>query len=203
MYDVFYITINRKYRGAVHKKCNLKLVISKNLPILFHNLEGYDGHIIFKELNNINNINIEVIPKSTGKYMSIIINRDMIFLNSMQFLNKSLDALASNLEDIDRKYLSFEFKSIDLELLKKKDPYPYEWVTNIKKFDYPKLPPKNAYNSRLNKNKRNKSSPISNEEYNRILDVWNILKFKRFKDYHNLYLKKDVILLADVFEKFI
>ena len=203
MYDVFYITINGKYRGAVHKKCNLKLVISKKLPILFHNLEGYDGHIIFKELNNINNINIKVIPKSTEKYMSIIIYRDIIFLNSMQFLNKSLDALASNLEDIDRKYLSFEFKLIDLELLKKKDPYTYEWVTNIKKFDYPKLPPKNAYNSRLNKNKRNKSSSINNEEYNRMLDVWNILKFKRFKDYHNLYLKKDVILLADVFEKFI
>ena len=102
MYDVFYITINRKYRGAVH----IKLVISKKLPILFHNLEGYDGHTMFKELNNINNINIEVIPKSTEKYMSIIINRDIIFLDSMQFSNKSLDALSDNLEDIDRKYLS-------------------------------------------------------------------------------------------------
>ena len=59
--------ITGKYRGAAHKKCNLKLVISKKLPILFHNLEGYDGHTIFKELNNFNNINIEVIPKSTGK----------------------------------------------------------------------------------------------------------------------------------------
>ena len=135
--------------------------------------------------------------------MSIIINKSIIFLDSIQFLSKSLDALSGNLEDIDRKYLSSEFESIDLELLKKKDPYPYEQVTSIKKFDYPKLPPKNAYDSKLNKNKRNKSSSISNEEYNRMLDVWNILKFKTFKDYHNLYLKKDVILLTDVFEKFI
>ena len=135
--------------------------------------------------------------------MSIIINRNIIFLDSMQFLNKSLDALSDKLEDIDRKYLSSEFKLIDLNLLKKKDPYPYQWVTNINKFNYPKLPPKNAYDSRLNKNKRSKQFSISNEEYNRLLEVWNILKFKTFKDYHNLYLKKDVLLLTDIFEKFI
>ena len=118
--------ITGMHRDAAHKKCNLKLVISKKIPILFLNFEGYDGHIIFKELNNFKNINIEVIPKSTEKYMSIIINRDIMFLDSMQFLNKSLDALSDKLEDIDRKYLSSEFKSIDLNLLKKKDPYPYE-----------------------------------------------------------------------------
>ena len=65
--------------------------------MFFHNLEGYDGHIILQELNNFNNINIEVIPKSSERYMSIIINRN-IFLNSMQFLNKSLDALSDKLE---------------------------------------------------------------------------------------------------------
>ena len=134
--------ITGRFRGAAHKKCNLKLVISKKLPVLFHNLEGYDGHIIFEELNNFNNTNIKVIPKSTEKYMSIIINNNIIFLDSIQFLNKSLDTLSSNLEDIDRKYLSSEFESIDLELLKEKDPYPYKWVTNIKKFHYPKLPPR-------------------------------------------------------------
>ena len=42
--------ITGKYRGAAHKECNSKLKILKKLPIIFHNLEGYDGHIIFKEL---------------------------------------------------------------------------------------------------------------------------------------------------------
>ena len=122
--------ITGMHRDAAHKKCNLKLVISKKIPILFLNFEGYDGHIIFKELNNFKNINTEVIPKSTEKYMSIIINRDIIFLDSMQFLNKSLDALSNNLEDTDHKYLPSEFKLVDLNLLKKKDPYPYEWVNS-------------------------------------------------------------------------
>ena len=56
--------ITGKYRGVAHNKCNLKLKIPKKLPIIFHNLEGYDGHIIFKELNNINNIDIQEIPKT-------------------------------------------------------------------------------------------------------------------------------------------
>ena len=44
--------VTGKFRGAAHNKCNLKLRISRKLPIIFHNLQGYDGHIIFKELNN-------------------------------------------------------------------------------------------------------------------------------------------------------
>ena len=63
--------VTGKFRGAAHKKCNLKLRIPRKLPIIFHNLEGYDGHIIFKELNNFNDINIQVISKTSEKYMSI------------------------------------------------------------------------------------------------------------------------------------
>ena len=72
--------ITGKYRGAAHKKCNSLLRIPKKLPVIFHNLEGYDGHIIFRELDNFTNINIEVILKSTEKYMSFILNKRIIFL---------------------------------------------------------------------------------------------------------------------------
>ena len=50
--------ITGKYRGAVHSQCNLKLKIPKKLPIIFHNLQNYDEHIIFKEQNNFDNIHI-------------------------------------------------------------------------------------------------------------------------------------------------
>ena len=70
--------ITSKFRGTVHNKCNFKLKLSKKLPIIFHNLEGYDGHLIFKELNNFN-VDIQVIPKATEKYMSIIVNRNIVF----------------------------------------------------------------------------------------------------------------------------
>ena len=89
--------ITGKFKGPAHKECNSKLRITRKLPIIFHNLEGYDGHIIFKELNNFDNIDIQVIPKSSEKYMSIVINRNIIFLDSLQFLKASLDSLAENL----------------------------------------------------------------------------------------------------------
>ena len=44
--------ITGKFRGAAHKKCNLKLRIPRKLPIIFHNLQGYDRHIIFEECSS-------------------------------------------------------------------------------------------------------------------------------------------------------
>ena len=81
--------ITGKFRGAAQSQCNLKLKIPKKLPIIFHNLEGYDDHIIFKELNNFN-VDIQVIPKTSEKYMSIIVNRNIVFLDSNQFYKGSL-----------------------------------------------------------------------------------------------------------------
>ena len=91
--------ITGKYTGSTHRECNSKLKIPKNLPIIFHNLEGSDGHLIFRELNKFKNIDIKVIPKSREKYMSIIINKNIVFFDSLQFCTASLDDLAENLED--------------------------------------------------------------------------------------------------------
>ena len=79
-----------KFRGAAHNKCNLKLRISRKLPIIFHSLQVYDRQIIFKELNNFD-LDISVIPKVIDKRMSIIINRHITFIDSLQFYNNSLD----------------------------------------------------------------------------------------------------------------
>ena len=81
--------VTGKFRGAAHNKCNLKLRIPRKLLIIFHNLKGYDGHIIFKELHNFD-VDIVVIPKDIDKYMSIIVNRHITFIDSLQFYNISL-----------------------------------------------------------------------------------------------------------------
>ena len=73
-----------------------------------------DGHIIFKELNNFE-VDIAVIPEGIDKYMSIIVNRYITFIDSLQFYNGSLDTLASNLEDNDFKHLTSEFGIDKLE----------------------------------------------------------------------------------------
>ena len=62
-----------------------KIKNTQKVTIIFNNVEGYDRHIIFKELNNFDNIDIQVIPKTSEKYMSINVNRNIIFLDSLQF----------------------------------------------------------------------------------------------------------------------
>ena len=63
----------------------------------------------------------------------------------MQFMNSSLDKLAKNLSDKDFKYLIEEFGSKNLELLKQKGAYPYEYTESFEKFNEEKLPAKNYF----------------------------------------------------------
>ena len=93
-----------RFWGAAHNKCNINLRFSRKPPIIFHNLQGYDGHIIFKELNNFD-VDIDVIPIGIDRYMSIIVNKHIAFIDSLQFYNGSLDTLTSNLNNEDFKYL--------------------------------------------------------------------------------------------------
>ena len=85
----------------------------------FPNLQRYDGHIIFKELNNFD-VDVAVVPKGIDKNMSIIANWCITFIDSYLFYNSSIDTLASNLEDNDFKHLTSEFGIDKLEILKKR-----------------------------------------------------------------------------------
>ena len=107
-----------KFRGAAHFSCNANFKISKKVSVVFHNLKGYDGHLIMKELSNFDVV-IDVIPNGLKNYMAFITNRNLVFIDSMQFMNCSLDSLVKNLVDKDSKYLSREFSDRCLKLKKK------------------------------------------------------------------------------------
>ena len=72
--------------------------------------------------------------------MAFTINKNLVFIDNMQFMNSSLNALVKNLSDNDFKYLSQEFSSDLLELVKQKDVYPYEYMNSFKKIFEDKLP---------------------------------------------------------------
>ena len=95
-------------------------------------MKGYDSHLIFSELNKFN-MKINVIPYGLEKYMTFFLSKN--FIDSMQFMNSSLDKLAKNLSDKDFKYLVEEFGSETLEILKQKGTYPYECVNNFERFN--------------------------------------------------------------------
>ena len=63
-----------------------------------------------------------------------------MFIESMQFMNLSLDKLVKNLSDEDFKYLVGEFDSENLKLLKLKDAYPYQYMNSFERFNENKLP---------------------------------------------------------------
>ena len=72
--------------------------------------------------------------------MSFLLNKNLVFIESMQFMNSSLDKLVKNLADEDFKYLVEEFGSKNLELLKQKGNYPQEYMNSFKRFNEEKLP---------------------------------------------------------------
>ena len=131
--------ITRKYRGSAHCSCNINLKISKIVPVIFHNLKGYDSHLIFKELSKFN-CKISVIPNGLEKYMSFTLNENIVFTDSTLFMKSSLDTLVKNLGSEDLKYLSEVFSGEKLKLVNQKGIYPYEYFNSFKKFKGSKLP---------------------------------------------------------------
>ena len=108
-----------------------------------------------------------------------------------------LDALMKNLSENDFKYLSEEFNGKFLELIKQKGVYSYEYIDSLEKFSEDKLTVGYKFFSSL------KDECISEKDYLYAIDVWNVCKMNTVGVYHDIYLKTDVLLLADVFEKFI
>ena len=126
----------------------------------------------------------------------------------MQYMNSNLDKLAKNLSDEDFKYLIEKFGSKNLELLKQKDAYPYEYVNSFEKFNEEKLPAKkNFYNSmkdgKISDDDKISDGHISAKDYLTCEKIWHKFEMNNMGDYHDHYLIKDVLLLIDDFEKFI
>ena len=106
-----------------------------------------------------------VKPSGLKKYMTFTLNKNLVFIDSILFMNFSLDKLVKNLSDEEFKYLSREFSGKKLELVKKKAIYPYEYFNSFKKFKETNLPDIEKFFSSL------KDCGISENEYQRACDV--------------------------------
>ena len=201
-----------QYRGAAHNSCNLKYRKQNNISVFFHNLAGYDSHLFIKKIGNTEG-NIDCIPNNEEKYITFsktikagkYTNKrgeekdkyfKIIFKDSLKFMSSSLDVLVSNLPKDAFKNLDKYYTSEQMELLKQKGFYPYEYMDTIEKFKDTKPPPQKAFYSKLT------GSGINNKNYNHVLNVWNTFNMKTFKDYHKLYNDSDALLLTEVFENF-
>ena len=139
-----------KFRGASHRSCNINFRLIKNVLIVFHNLRGYDSHLINCELDKFD-LKVGVIPNGLEKYMAFFLNKNLLFIDSMKFMNSSFDKLVKNLSEKDFKYSVEEFGSENVELFKQKSAYPYEHIINFEKFNEEKLPAKKHLFSSIKK----------------------------------------------------
>ena len=138
-------------------------------------------------------IKVDEYQNKDGKTISL--NFELRFIDSFKFLQTSLANLVKNLQPedfINRKEI-FKDKT---ELLTRKGVYPYDYVSSISKFNETQLPPKKEFYSKLN------DEDITDDEYQLAINIWNTFNCQSIRDYHDLYLKSDVLLLADVFENF-
>ena len=93
--------------------------MTKTIPVIFHNLRGYDSHLIIKEISKFD-LKVNVILNRLEKYMAFTINKNLVFIHSMQFMNSSLDSLVKNLSDNDFESLCENLSGQFLELVKQK-----------------------------------------------------------------------------------
>ena len=121
-----------------HWSCNINLKLTKKIPVIFYDLKCYDSHLIIKE-RSMFDVKVSVIANRLEKCMAFTVNTNLVFIDSMQFMNSSLDSLIKNLSDNDFKYLSEEFSGDLLTLVKDKGVYPYEYMNSFKKFSENKL----------------------------------------------------------------
>ena len=203
--------ITGKFRGSAHQECNLQLRLNPDkikIPVIFHNLRGYDSHFIMQEIGAIVKdyeytnkdgkkcqMNINAIPNNMEKYMAFMLGNHLTFLDSFQFMSSSLEKLVGNLPKESLKYTSKMFKGTKFDLMVRKGVYPYDYMDSFDKFNSP-LPKKEEFYSILN------NEHISDENYKHAQNVWNTFNLKNMGEYHDLYLQSDILLLTDVFENF-
>ncbi|XP_066931708.1 uncharacterized protein [Clytia hemisphaerica] len=230
--------VTGKYRGPAHSICNLQLRINPKkikIPVVFHNLKGYDSHLILSAIKPEHGKTF-CIPQSSEKYIGFSIG-DITFIDSFQFMPSSMAKLASNLAkdqflqvirylksttsnkddnsmNVDGNDISGDYRdhrcyeepnlsprqTNEVEerfiLLTRKGIYPYEYFDDITRFDETELPPRESFYSTLSEEN------VSEEDYNHAKNVWNKFEMESLKDYHNLYVLTDVLIMADVFEAF-
>ena len=84
-------------------------------------------------------VKLSVIPNGLKKYITLAINKNLVFIDSMQFMNSGLDSLVKSLSYNDFKYLLLEFSGERLKLLKQNGVYPCEYMDSFKNFSENKL----------------------------------------------------------------
>ena len=211
-----------KYRGPAYNSCNLMYKVPKSIPVVFHNGSKYDFNLIIKHLAKHFDGPFSCLGENTGKYITFSIcifkktenNKKPIacqikFLDGIRHMSHSLSNLVDNLAEtsknlpidtlISRFYNTYQICDKDINKFKfllRKGVCPYEYMDSWGKFKLPVPLDKQLYYSKLN------DENISDSDLEHVKKECETFKISNLKDYHDLYGKTDVSLLADVPENY-
>ena len=140
--------------------------------------------------------------------MAFFLDKDLLFIDSMQLINSNLQKLGKNLTDKDFKHLVQEFYSKNLEPFKQTGAYRYEYMNSFKRFGEEEGPDRKYFYSSVKDGTTDDSGEIldghiSYEDYLTCKKNWDKFDMKNMGYYHDYHLKLDILLLADVFMQFI
>ena len=156
-----------RYRSPAHSFCNLMYRIPSYIPVVFHNLSGYDAHLFIRELGK-HSSEMGVIAKNKEDYISFSIKvsvdkymdkndkeKDKLielrFINSFKLMSSSLDSLTKNLVSGGKQLFGFkDYLKLQYNLLTRKGVYPYKYMSFWDRFEETQLPPMEAFYSKLN-----------------------------------------------------
>ena len=187
-----------EYRGAAHRSCNLRYQRSCTIPVVFHNLSGYDAHFVIKEVADAFNGKISLLPLTKERYISFTKDVDDLrgdgknwrkmlkfrFVDSFKFLATSLQKLASDLGKERLTILRREFQHLpdeQVDLLTRKGVFPYDYVASYAKLEDTRLPPRDALYNRLN------DSGVSESDYGHATNVWNTFRVQTLGESTAIY----------------
>lgn len=194
------------YLGAAHNRCNvMRAEMAGRLVGYAHNFSNYDSHCVMKAIAvkkrkegclkfEGKDIKLDAIPLNTQRFKTLKINR-VLLLDSMSFLNDSLERLVNNLRasnhsfDLMRQWVPQDHKR---ELLLRKGIYPYEAMTSMEVLKNKKLPSPEGFASKLTS-----STGISPADYQHAQNVWRTFECENMGDYSLLYVMSDCYQLLE------
>ena len=133
-----------RYQDPAHSACNISYQDSRTIPVVFHNLSGYDSHLFIKEVASCFDGRVRGIVEGT--------DINLRFIDSFRFMASSLDKLASYLENppiLEKSFKQDGFSIEQIMLLKRKGVFPYDYVSSFEKLNESNLPSKDDFFSSL------------------------------------------------------
>nr|XP_042902165.1 uncharacterized protein LOC122270103 [Parasteatoda tepidariorum] len=196
------------YGGTAHNLCNLMYKETSFIPVFIHNLSGYDTHLFIKELGGDQG-GIDVIPNTEERYISFskevgaktvdvgdgkkakLPEIKLRFVDSIKFMATCRDSLGKSVKEF--RETSKYFPKDELDLVTRKGVYQYDCMDSWDKCEEIKLPLQEDFYNQLN---------IENEDYEHAKKVWMAFDIKNLGEYSDLYVKTDVLILAEFMEHF-